>query len=140
MMNEHQEHDEVGIDPSPDLDAVNQEQADCMPVPPVPVATVGPVQVQTLPVRTTSMRNIPLDGVETICAHDPRRATVLVCATAGTAAFFIGNDRQMVESGQSARFNTAQQVLLRTSDRLYARSATPGTVCQLSIIIDNWAD
>lgn len=127
-------------DPAPDLDDVQQQEPCPLPVPPVPVAVDGPVQVRTLPVRTTSMRSLPIDAVETIAAQDPRRATVLVYATTGTAAFFIGTDRQMVESGAAARFNSGMQVTLRSTDRLWARSATPGTVCQLTVIIDNWAD
>lgn len=134
--------------PEPVLNEVQQEPPpEPIPTPPVEVSVVGQVRTQDLPTRTTSMRSIPVLGVETLAGADPRRASVTLYARVGTdedplTGFYVGPDRQMVADGQAAYFDAGHVVRLRTAERLYVRTGddTLTTACQLTVIQEQWAD
>lgn len=131
-----------GNEPTPDMDEVQQQEAQEIPAPPVPVAVCGPVRVQQLPSRTASMRSISVLDVETIAGEDDRRQSIALYAATGGQGFYVGTDRQMVASGAAAFFDGGVLVRLSTTERLYARTedATLATAVQLTIIQELWAD
>lgn len=127
----------------PDTDDLLQEEPERMPLPQViPVAVEGPVRTQQLACRTTSMtsRAVSPDYAETIAGHDWRRSRVLLYAAAAGPAFYVSSDRRAVENGSAALFDGGQQVELRAVSELFARSATAGTDCVLSVVLEQWAD
>jgi hypothetical protein len=130
-------------EPGPDLEEVQQQEPeDVRPAPPVPVVIDGVVRVAFVPARTASMRRLSLTTTaEVIASEDRRRSRVLLRATSGTNAFFVGTDRTLVMNGDAARFNSGVDGLeLFTYERLWARAASAGTACELTVIIENWAD
>ncbi|TDC20623.1 hypothetical protein E1265_21370 [Streptomyces sp. 8K308] len=129
-------------EPSPDLGDVQQHEPEKeLPTPPVPVVQQGPVMVQQLPTRTASMRAIALSGLETIAGEDDRRASLTLYARALGPGFYVGTDRQMVSAGAAAFFDSGQVVVLRTTERLYARADDNASeACRLTVVQELWAD
>jgi hypothetical protein len=130
-------------EPGPELEDVQQQEPeDVRPAPPVPVVVDGVVRVAFVPARTASMRRLNLTDVpEVIASEDRRRARVLLRATSGTNAFYVGTDRTLVMNGDAARYNSGVDGLeFFTYERLWARAASGASVCELSVVIENWAD
>lgn len=124
----------------PDTEDVLQEEPEAMPLTAIPVAVQGPVRTQHPGVRLGASVNRLVDDVEQLVGDDPRRARVILYATTATAAFFVGPDRSAVQAGATARINTSQLLILHTGQALYAKSATPGTASQISIITELYTD
>lgn len=126
----------------PDTDDLLQEDGEPMPLTPIPVVVDGPVRVQRPGNRamTSTAFTIGDDMAVPIAGEDLRRSRVVLYARSGTASFYVGPDRRIVQAGRAAVFNSGVTVELTSTEPLYAMSATAATDCTLSVILESWTD
>lgn len=125
----------------PTTDDLLQEEVVPTQMTAIPVVVEGPVRVQQPGSKTASMVNMTLpknSPADIVLGEDRRRTRVLLYGT-GTADFYIGSDKRIVNNGGGAKFNSGMTVELFTTTALYAMSASDAD-CPLSVIAESWAD
>lgn len=126
----------------PTTDDLLQEEVVPAQMTAIPVVVEGPVRVQQPGAKTASMVNVtlPQSGpAQILLGEDRRRTRVLLYATTGTAAFYVGSDKRIVNADGAARFNSGVAFELFVTTALYAKSASTAD-CQLTVIAESWAD
>lgn len=132
-------------DGSPDLAELQQHEAlPEFPIPAVPVHVDGPVQVQTLPPRTSVVRTIMVDNItpqEVLSADLRRSLSVLYAHDSGIVVGLTQTDCQIPVGSRAngAYWPMGLQLSIRGSSRLFVASSS-ATPTRVSVISESWAD
>lgn len=123
-----------------DLAAVEQEpeRPEIPLLPAVVVSVDGPVQVQPMPTVTGAPRTWgATDAAAKVLGKDPRRASVLLLSV--DVPFFFGFTQADADASTAAQWPELVPLALHTREELWLRSATPGTIANVSVVPENWA-
>lgn len=129
---------------NPDLEDLQQEEADAYAVAPVAVRVAGGVRVHQLPPRVANSRSLTVTdsadqtALEIIASEDPRRQYLVVSCQ--TQPVYLGHSKQDVAAGVAGILPTGVLLHLPTSAPVYVRCATVGQTAVVSYWTGEWAD
>jgi hypothetical protein len=106
----------------------------------LPVEPAGPVRVQQLGSEDSSARLVTVDDVTggKLCNYDDRRSRLIVIGV--DQPIWLATSQAEVQSSMCAQIPKGVPVEIRGKRKWFARSATPATPANVTVIADFWAN